>query len=65
MKIDLVAGCCGAADGMAWVVHNDPRGVTAVGATGGALGYAGTVLQQINASAGFRFDTYSNVRHGG
>lgn len=32
----------GSADGIAFVLHNDPRGAAARGATGGALGYGGT-----------------------
>ncbi len=28
------------ADGFAFVIHNDPRGITALGASGGSLGYA-------------------------
>jgi hypothetical protein len=43
------------ADGMAFVMHNDPRGVTALGSFGGGIGYQG-----ITNSVTVEFDTYQN-----
>lgn len=43
------------ADGMGFVLHNDPSGVNAMGATGGGLGLSGIV----NGLA-IEFDTYNN-----
>jgi hypothetical protein len=51
------------ADGAAFVIHNDPQGVHALGAVGGSLGYAGfgggpggispSVALEINVFAGY------------
>jgi hypothetical protein len=51
------------ADGFTFVVQNDPRGVTSLGAQGGSLGYdnqeyAGTTA--ISRSIAIAFDTYKN-----
>jgi hypothetical protein len=43
------------ADGMAFVMHNDPRGVTALGSFGSGIGYQG-----ITNSVTVEFDTYQN-----
>lgn len=45
------------ADGFAFVIHNDPRGVTALGASGGALGYAN--VNGLTNSMAIGFDFYS------
>ena len=44
------------ADGLAFVLHNDPRGVDAIGTSGGNCGYGGTPAGVANSSA-VRFDT--------
>ncbi len=46
----------GGADGLGFVLHNDPAGVNAIGATGGGLGLSGIV----NGLA-IEFDTYNNL----
>jgi hypothetical protein len=45
----------GGADGMGVVIHNDPRGATALGGGGGGMGYPG-----ITPSAGILFTIYNN-----
>lgn len=45
------------ADGVAFVIHNDPRGITALGATGGAQGYAN--INGLTNSIAVGFDFYS------
>lgn len=47
-----------AADGMAFLMHNDPRGQAAFGTLGGSMGYAGT--NKISPSLAIEFDTYDN-----
>ena len=47
------------ADGMAFIMHNDPRGVTALGGLGIGVGYAGIVN-----SVTVEFDTYQNTTYG-
>jgi hypothetical protein len=49
----------GGADGFAFVVHNDPRGVAALGDSGGAIGYAGTDVTRIQPSAADSFNIYT------
>ena len=46
----------GYADGIAFVLQNDPRGASAVGSPGGELGYDGTGL--ITNSAAIEFESY-------
>jgi hypothetical protein len=46
----------GGADGFAFLLHNDPRGLTALGADGGALGYGGG--SPITPSAAVNFNIY-------
>ena len=54
----------GGADGAAFVLHNDPRGVNAIGAPGSGLGIGG-----IQNGLAIEFDTYNssaaNLRDGG
>jgi hypothetical protein len=52
----------GGADGVVFVLHNDPRGTTALGAAGGPLGYGGItpsvgLLFNIFGTAGIAFRT--------
>jgi len=44
----------GGADGMLLVIHNDPRGTTALGAGGGARGYSGSGSIVNSAALGFQ-----------
>lgn len=55
------------ADGIAFVIHDDSRGVTALGLDGGRLGYAGNLLSggfdstaAISPSLAIEFDTFRN-----
>lgn len=60
------------ADGIAFVLHNDPRGFNAKGTPGGGLGFGyepffsssdpKAVLDAIVPSVGIEFDTYNNVQ---
>ena len=53
----------GYADGIAFVLQNDPRGATAVSSTGGSdLGYGGT--NKITKSAAVEFELYPFASHG-
>ena len=47
------------ADGIAFLMHNDPRGLSATGATGGGLGYADP--NGIRPSVAIEFDTWHNM----
>ena len=49
----------GMADGMAFVLHNDPRGLNALGANGGSLGYGGSTGTAITPSAAFEINLYA------
>jgi hypothetical protein len=49
----------GVADGMAFVVQNDPRGVAALGANGGSLGYDGGANVNIKNSVAMLLNLYS------
>jgi hypothetical protein len=51
----------GSADGLTFVLHNDPRGLTALGDAGGALGYGGGAA--ITPSVAIKFDLYSQGSH--
>ncbi|HZZ43509.1 MAG TPA: dockerin type I domain-containing protein [Tepidisphaeraceae bacterium] len=54
------------ADGMLFLVQNDPRGSTALGVSGGALGYSdpdNSPGLSIQNSAGIEFDTYTNEEY--
>ncbi|MFN5532196.1 MAG: lectin-like domain-containing protein, partial [Planctomycetaceae bacterium] len=53
-------GPANGADGVAFVLQNDPRGTAAVGSSGGGVGYAG-----IANSLGVVLDIYSNDGAGG
>lgn len=44
------------ADGFAFVIHNDPRGITAIGASGAALGYANLNGLTNSMAVGFDFN---------
>ncbi len=46
------------ADGMTFIMHNDPRGITALGAVGQGIGYGG-----ITNSVTVEFDTYQNTNY--
>ena len=48
------------ADGMAFVLQDDPRGTSAIGSDGGRLGYAGSI-QPVLPSIAVEFDTYINI----
>lgn len=48
------------ADGMCFVIQNDPRGPNALGGNGGNLGYSG-----IQNSVALQFDIFTNVPGGG
>lgn len=57
------------ADGFAFVIHNDPRGTTAIGGEGGGLGYARNIkLPTGNAGMtnviAVEFDTWNNDLNG-
>ena len=47
------------ADGIAFLMHNDPRGLAATGATGGGLGYGDP--NAIRPSVAIEFDTWHNM----
>ncbi|WP_161888758.1 lectin-like domain-containing protein [Pontibacter russatus] len=47
------------ADGIAFLMHNDPRGLTATGAIGGGLGYGDP--SGIRPSVAMEFDTWHNM----
>jgi hypothetical protein len=49
----------GGADGFAFVLQNDPRGVTALGDSGGAIGYAGTDTTRIVNSAANEYNIFN------
>ena len=67
IRMDLSSG---GADGMTLLLHNDPRGILALGASGGALGYAGSASAtgtfvsgvSITQGVGIRLDTYTNTQ---
>ena len=54
------------ADGFTFILHNDPRGLEALGGTGGMMGVAyqqqvdGTVYQAITPSYGCAYDVWNN-----
>jgi hypothetical protein len=50
------------ADGMTFVLHNDPRGFNAIGGSGGDLGAGGrgSTGAPVSPSLGIEFDTYFN-----
>lgn len=50
----------GGADGMAFVMHADPRGASAIGAIGGGLSYGGAVGERISPSVVVELDTFQN-----
>ena len=51
------------ADGIAFVMHNDPRGLSAIGDNGAGMSYASTggVNGAISPSVDVEFDTYQNT----
>lgn len=59
LQITTSAGGGGGADGMAFVMHRDPRGAAALGDPGGAVGYGGTA--KITPSVAVEMDTYTNT----
>ena len=59
MKVKISANGNGGADGITFVMHNDPAGVAALGALGDGIGYAG-----ITKSVIVEFDTYTNAYYG-
>ncbi|WP_321385990.1 hypothetical protein [uncultured Enterococcus sp.] len=57
-------GNLGVPDGMAFVMHNDPAGETAIGGTGGGLGVyprASNLDNMIYNAVAVEFDTFANV----
>jgi hypothetical protein len=54
----------GGADGFAFVVHNDPRGATALGDPGGSLAYGGSATTKITPSAADGFNIFGNSASG-
>ncbi len=59
MKVKISANGNGGADGITFVMHNDPAGPAALGALGDGIGYAG-----ITKSVIVEFDTYTNSYYG-
>jgi hypothetical protein len=49
------------ADGISFVVQNDPRGINALGMAGGSLGYFGSEDLGIANSLAVYFDTFENI----
>jgi fibronectin-binding autotransporter adhesin len=49
------------ADGVTFVLQNDPRGTAALGAVGGSFGYAGNSGTGINPSAAIDLNLYNDV----
>lgn len=58
LKLQITTTVGGGADGMAFVMHRDPRGAAALGDPGGAIGYGGT--NKITPSVTVEMDTYTN-----
>ncbi len=58
LQITTSAGGGGGADGMAFVMHRDPRGAAALGDPGGAIGYGGAT--KITPSVAVEMDTFTN-----
>ena len=57
----LTGAMSGPADGFAFILHTDPRGPTALGASGGAIGMgSGTGIAAISKSIGFFINIYGN-----
>jgi hypothetical protein len=54
----------GGADGFAFVLQNDPRGVSALGDAGGAIGYAGSDTTRIVNSAADAFNIFGGSGSG-
>ncbi|MGV3623387.1 MAG: L-type lectin-domain containing protein [Archangium sp.] len=59
MKVKISANGNGGADGITFVMHNDPRGTAALGGLGDGIGYTG-----ITKSVIVEFDTFTNSYFG-
>lgn len=59
LKLQITTTVTEGADGMTFVMHQDPRGAAALGDAGGGIGYGGTA--KITPSIIVEMDTYKNA----
>ena len=59
MKLQITTAGAMGADGMAFVMHRDPRGASALGDPGGGIGYGG--VAKITPSVIVEMDTFTNT----